>query len=165
MIYFILHHHLQSKKLSASTVEHFYHYGCPQVFEKRENDTKSLLISQQIYLHTFPQYQIQDTHNFKKNKKSTIEFIYLNKTCLLKKCHSSTKSYEITFFHKNPFIHKKIKKKKIKKNTWKERRSIKYVGTCLLFLILFLISQIITPSKHGNLVSKAIKLQHININK
>ena len=37
------------------------------------------------------------------------------------------------------------------------------MGTCLLFLILFLISQIITLSKHNNLVSNAIKLQHINI--
>ena len=44
-------------------------------FWKRENDTKSLLISQEIYLHTFPQYQIQDTHNFKKNEKRTTEFI------------------------------------------------------------------------------------------
>ena len=34
LIQFILHHHFQSKKLSASTIEHFSHYGCPQVSEK-----------------------------------------------------------------------------------------------------------------------------------
>ena len=34
LIHFILHHHLQSKKLLVSTIEHFNHYGCPQVFEK-----------------------------------------------------------------------------------------------------------------------------------
>ena len=35
LIHFILHHHhLESKKLSTSTIEHFSHYGCPQVSEK-----------------------------------------------------------------------------------------------------------------------------------
>ena len=43
---------------------------------KLKQNNKSLLIFQQIYLHTFPQYQIQDTHNFKKNRKGT-EFRYL----------------------------------------------------------------------------------------
>ena len=34
LIHFIFHHHLQSKKLSASTIEHFNHYRYPQVSEK-----------------------------------------------------------------------------------------------------------------------------------
>ena len=41
LIHFILdHHHLQSKKLSTSTIEHFSHYGCPQVSEKERMTPK-----------------------------------------------------------------------------------------------------------------------------
>ena len=36
---------------------------------KLKQNNKSLLIYQKIYLHTFPQYQIQDTYNFKKEQK------------------------------------------------------------------------------------------------
>ena len=57
-------------------------------FWKRENDTKSLLISQQIYLTPFHNIKFKIPTISKRKKKGTTKFIYLNKTCWLKKRHS-----------------------------------------------------------------------------
>ena len=61
----------------------------PSSFWKRENDTKSLLISQQIYLTPFHNIKFKIPTISKRKKKGTTKFIYLNKTCWLKKRHSS----------------------------------------------------------------------------
>ena len=72
LIHFILnHHHLQSKKLSTSTIEHFSHYGCPQVSEKKRMTPKVCQFPSKYILHLstisnlrYPQFQKEKTrHN------------------------------------------------------------------------------------------------------
>ena len=52
--------------------------------------------------------------------------------------------------------------KKIK-HPWKEHRSIKYKWGLSISHFIYKISYIFAASKHRNLVSKAIKLQHLNV--
>ena len=77
---------------------------------KLKQNTKSLFIHQKIYLHTFPQYQIQDTHNFKKNKKRH------------NRVHIS--SFDCNSLSSNQEDYNNNNNKKKKKNNWNYKAKI-----------------------------------------
>ena len=58
---------------------------------------------------------------------------------------------------------KPISSMKKVKHPWKEHRFIKYKWGLSISHFIYKISHIFAASKHRNLVSKAIKLQHLNV--